>query len=467
MAIDPNIPLMARGIDLGQALTTGLQSVQSIMATQQMMEERERQKRLQPIKDQILALQQQEAVDKLSARNDYFLSLEAKPFIGVSEKDTDWKGLSSAINKSKYADENTKTALAQAVADKDFGTFANLYNSAQERGRVFGYTPSKQFEVDRKIQLLQNYGLAEGEEGKKLIAQAITGQNPGAQEQLLNNLMSLPEKDRQKALFVLGRLPTVTVGGVPMQATGQFADTGQPVYAPPSAAGLGSTRAEIANALAQEEAQKDLLAIENKSLLADAEKAKNATEELQKRLEIIQKLKVAPGREAATGFERNFPGTFQKPGSNAQDYISKFNQFKSQEFSTAVSVMKGFGSLSNAEGERLDSMLNALSLDTSDVNFLNELNLLEQQTNALMKAAEEDLRLRKLEISERKSVVGQPQKPPEVPPAPGYGEIVDLEQPIEGSAKKGSKRGEDEPPEGLEPMVWQYLTPQEKALWRK
>lgn len=467
MAIDPRIPLMAQAPDTGGAITRGLQGAQSIMAMRQMQEERERQRRLQPIQDQILALQQQEAVDKLSARNDYFLSLEARPFIGANEKDTDWKGLSSAINKSKYADENTKTALAQAVANKDFGTFTNLYNSAQERGRVFGYAPSKQFEVDRKIQLLQEYGLAEGEEGKSLIAQAITGQKPGAQEQLLTKIMSLPEKDRQKALFVLGRLPTATLGGVPMQPTGQFTDTGQPIYVPPSAAGLGSTQPEIANVLAQQEVQEDLFKKENESLLEDSKKAENATKELQRRLSIIQKLKVAPGREQATGFERNLPGVFQRPGSDAQNYISKFNQFKSQEFSTAVSVMKGLGNLSNQEGQRLDSMLNALSLETSDVNFLNELNLLERQTNTLIDAAKEDLRLRKLELSERKSVIGQAKKPPEAPPAPRYGEIVDLEQPIEGSAKRGSKRGEDEPPEGVDPMLWKYMSPQEKALWRR
>lgn len=54
MAIDPNIPLMARGIDLGQVLTTGLQGAQSLMSMRQMMEERERQKRLQPIQNKIL-----------------------------------------------------------------------------------------------------------------------------------------------------------------------------------------------------------------------------------------------------------------------------------------------------------------------------------------------------------------------------------------------------------------------------
>lgn len=461
---------MARGIDLGQVVSTGLSTAQSLMAMRQLMEERERQKRLQPIQDQILALSQQEAIDKATARNDYFLSLEAKPFLGKTSETTDWKGLASAINKSKYADEQTKTGLAQVLSNKDFGAFQNLYSSAQEKGRVYGYAPSKQFEVDRKIQLLQEYGLLEGEEGKKLISQAITGQKPGAQQQLLESVMKLPENQRQRALNVLGKLQVFDMGGVPMQATGAFTPEGRPIVQAPSAAGLGATQPEIAQTLAAQQVEEDLLKKESEALLYDKEKSKSAIKELENRLSIIQKLKVSPGRESATGFERNLPGVFQMPGSEAQDYISKFNQFKSQEFSTAVSVMKGFGNLSNMEGQRLDSLLNALSLDTSDANFLNELNLVEEQTNRLIEATKEDLRLRKLELSDRNKAAFGTGKPPEAPPPPQYGRMIptdQLEQPIEGSAKKGSKRGEDEPPEGVDPTLWRYMSPQEKALWRR
>lgn len=130
MAIDPNIPLMARGIDLGQVLTTGLQSAQSLMSMRQMMEERERQKRLQPLQEQMLQLQSM----KINATADFMLAKKIEPLVASGK----WDDALKLVNSDKTISDETKGLASSVLENKDTLGAISLLNSAYENGYSIG-----------------------------------------------------------------------------------------------------------------------------------------------------------------------------------------------------------------------------------------------------------------------------------------------------------------------------------------
>ena len=80
-----------------------------------------------------------------------------------------------------------------------------------------------------------------------------------------------------------------------------------------------------------------------------------------------------PGLDASVGGTSLFPTI---PGSDASNFESKLEQFKSKQFLTNIQKMKGMGSLSEAEGKKIAAAAGALDLDMSEDAFRAEMKVI-------------------------------------------------------------------------------------------
>lgn len=93
-------------------------------------------------------------------------------------------------------------------------------------------------------------------------------------------------------------------------------------------------------------------------------------------LATVTELGAHEGLDAAVGGTSFFP-TF--PGSDAADFIAKFDQLKGKQFLAEVQKMKGMGSLSENEGKKVAAAAAALNLSMSEDAFRKELNFIETE----------------------------------------------------------------------------------------
>ena len=143
MAINPQIPLMAQGVDIGQALLSGLQGARSIQEMQQAAEE-------QPLRrqalEQSIAAKQYEA-DLLKSG---VTASKLKPFITAK----DYEGFAKELQRSGLSAEDIGTLDTYARANRwdQLGSVADQYIQTARDAGVFqrdyaatgadGYTPS-------------------------------------------------------------------------------------------------------------------------------------------------------------------------------------------------------------------------------------------------------------------------------------------------------------------------------------
>ena len=80
-----------------------------------------------------------------------------------------------------------------------------------------------------------------------------------------------------------------------------------------------------------------------------------------------------PGLDAAVGGTSLFPTI---PGSEAANFESKLEQFKSKQFLTNIQKMKGMGSLSESEGKKIAAAAGALDLSMSESAFRQEMDVI-------------------------------------------------------------------------------------------
>jgi hypothetical protein len=104
----------------------------------------------------------------------------------------------------------------------------------------------------------------------------------------------------------------------------------------------------------------------------------------------IARLAQMPGRTSATGWQSGLPYTW--PGGEASNYQTLFEQFKGENFLTAIPQMRGMGALSNAEGDALRQAQSYANLNLSDTE--HEWALATAYAN--LNRAEQRIRTRKL-----------------------------------------------------------------------
>ena len=113
----------------------------------------------------------------------------------------------------------------------------------------------------------------------------------------------------------------------------------------------------------------------------DKEKAKNlAKVEAEKEiLNVDSTLSVAKELLSHEGLDPAVGGTsffYTTPGSDAANFESKLTQFKSKQFLTNIKQMKGMGSLSESEGNKIAAAAGALDLNMSEDAFRKEMNII-------------------------------------------------------------------------------------------
>lgn len=97
---------------------------------------------------------------------------------------------------------------------------------------------------------------------------------------------------------------------------------------------------------------------------------------IQQAISTLDRLVAHPGSRKALGSASLFPTI---PGSEAADFESQLDTFKSQAFLQSISQMKGMGALSNAEGEKLASAVGALSLKQGKKAFDSSVDRIKKE----------------------------------------------------------------------------------------
>ena len=163
MAINPQIPLMAQGVDLGQALLSGLQGAQSIQAMQQAAAE-------QPLRQQ--ALEQSIAAKQYEADllKSGVTASKLKPFIAAK----DYDGFAKELQRSGLDQEDIGTLDTYARANRwdQLGSVADQYiQTARDAGVFTKDTSSGAYVSD-----LQRFMSASPEEQAQMLKFKRTGQ---------------------------------------------------------------------------------------------------------------------------------------------------------------------------------------------------------------------------------------------------------------------------------------------------
>ena len=104
--------------------------------------------------------------------------------------------------------------------------------------------------------------------------------------------------------------------------------------------------------------------------------------EINDSISVAKEIREHEGLDAAVGGTSIFPTI---PGSDAANFESKLEQFKSKQFLTNIQKMKGMGSLSESEGKKIAAAAGALDLSMSEKAFRREMDII---INGLKKAKE-------------------------------------------------------------------------------
>jgi len=140
--------------------------------------------------------------------------------------------------------------------------------------------------------------------------------------------------------------------------------------------------------------------------LREAQKEKdqrNASLNTQQTLDTAEKLFMHPGREAATGFSHWRSAI---PGSQAKDFQATLDSFKAQTFLPMVSLLKGMGALSDAEGAKLTDAVGALDPSMSEDAFASSLKEITKNLYDKAKANGLDVTLPSFAMSKNQASSG-------------------------------------------------------------
>jgi hypothetical protein len=136
------------------------------------------------------------------------------------------------------------------------------------------------------------------------------------------------------------------------------------------------------------EAYKKRKAEEDAKLVTDRAKAKETladnTSNAENMLTTINDVVTHPGFSTNVGVP-GITGMLQLPGTQARNWLSKYNQLKGQEFKMAFETLKGGGSISDKEGSAGTSALAALNdPGISEAEFKRNAQILQDTINKLV-----------------------------------------------------------------------------------
>lgn len=171
-------------------------------------------------------------------------------------------------------------------------------------------------------------------------------------------------------------------------------------------AAMTAAAAKEGNALKREELGIRIKEAQNtldQSIRTRAADAESAAGSIDNTINTIERIKKNPSLDSVVGsLQGRMPAVFS---DEANDAIALIDTLGSQAFLSQIPSMKGQGSLSNAEGEKLQSALTNLGRGQSEKQFRENLD----DASRLMKKAREN-------ISKRSGV---PLAKPDTPAAPG------------------------------------------------
>lgn len=135
---------------------------------------------------------------------------------------------------------------------------------------------------------------------------------------------------------------------------------------------LKMQRAEETNTLRQQQlqAQIDKLNADMEAKKTEAEgKEGQAVEQMDETINLLDRMLVHPGLEAATGLTSPLSNI---PGTKARGFRALLDTLKGQQFLNEVQALKGMGQLSNAEGDKLAAAAASLDLGMPTDEFVSE-----------------------------------------------------------------------------------------------
>jgi hypothetical protein len=176
MPINPQIPLMAQGVDLGQALLSGLQGAQSIQSMQQAAAEQPyRQALLQaqaeaaPIAVEAQRLQNLTSQQKLTVQGAALAAQQAVPYL----QSGDMAGLRNFISRTNLLDEQDKSELLGKVDANDLQGILSDVSGAIGMAQQMGIFETPRAEADGRTSIQKNLEAAGFQPGTPEYRQAL------------------------------------------------------------------------------------------------------------------------------------------------------------------------------------------------------------------------------------------------------------------------------------------------------
>jgi len=330
--LDSRIPLMGRGVDVAGSVTSGLRARGMLDQLQQAKEAAPlRQQLLQDKAAQSQLLTQQNQQQQVIAEQDRVIGSIANSYSGV-------KSLvdSGKFNEAADALEANKEVLRQSgvtnFEDSDAAIAAFRSNDPKQINTI-------KLQGDEAIRIATDRGL-------------IATKDP------------LTENQRQ-TLDIKREALNIQKGESELRKLDQQLKQEENLL----------KREDLNQKIEQ---KKKVIEQEKLDVLA---KAEDSVAQVNSTLETIDRVRNHPGLESAAGIGSAliFP-TF--PGTDAADFEAQIETLQSQQFLSAISQMKGMGSLSESEGKKLASSIGALNISMSDKALKTELDRIYDVTAA-------------------------------------------------------------------------------------
>lgn len=300
--------------------------------------------------------------------------------------------------KDQLKQANEMKTQDQRTNDVQYGTqvYAALTNGAPDIAKQL---------IERRITALKNSGDEKGAQQAAIWSQIID-QNPvlarnmigtslvAHDDKLAGSLAALGGEQRNEAKAPGELAKTNAEAGIKtVEAANAPTKTALDNQAAINKARIDDLNAQISQA--NSETQRGQLILERDKLTAAQAKAQTESGDIaqsqvdsaQHALSAVASLRADPLMKESAGNWAAGIGTVigklagMVPGTENKDFRDQLESLKSQLFLPAVQQVKGMGSLSNAEGEKLTAAVAAINADMGPKAFNNALGVIERYLN--------------------------------------------------------------------------------------
>jgi hypothetical protein len=321
-------------------------------------------------------------------------------------------------NPNPTADDFAAATLAAPGLREQFKQAWDMHDGAQQKsalgemGQVFAAVAGGQPEVastllNKRADALENSKgppdqvraartLAQVVEAHPAFARTLIGMKlasiPGGDKVLANwSAMGKEQREQDAAPVDLetkkaeARIKAVAAGAAPAETDQKLRKGEEDITSAQAKRRIDDLNVQIAQA--NSETQRGQLTLERDKLVekqgekaqTEGKGAQDSLDTLEQALSTVRQVREHPGLAQVGDVRTKLVEVI--PGSQLKDFGTLLETLKSQQFTAAISQMKGMGQLSDAEGKRLETAVSSLNTSMSPAAFKNALGVIEANLN--------------------------------------------------------------------------------------